>query len=162
MEEEQWDNEFARSIKGEPRQPVPPINRDHVPAEISDRAGVHLEEDQADSRLGQQDEGIDPPEAREVSMPPDRLVAQVRSDTLKRMNVERGLGKKYGPTPGWPVPRLAVITKPVTRTHAGDRMRAELRRMKKEESILPKNKHPKFWRMGEEDVTMRQDVSRHK
>ena len=44
---------------------------------ISDRAGVHLEEDQADARLGQQDEGSDPPEAREVSMPPDRLVTQV-------------------------------------------------------------------------------------
>ena len=39
VEEEQWDNEFARSIKGEPRQPVPGINTDHVPAAISDRAG---------------------------------------------------------------------------------------------------------------------------
>ena len=71
VEEEQWDPEFAKSIKGEPRQPVPGINSDHVPAAISDRAGMRLEEDQADARLGQQDEGIDPPEAREVSMPPD-------------------------------------------------------------------------------------------
>ena len=102
VEEEQWDNEFARSIKAEPRQPVPGINSDHVPAVISDRAGMHLEEDQADARLGQQDDGIDPPEAREVSMPPDRLSTQVRSDTLKRMYVTRGLGKKYGPTPGCP------------------------------------------------------------
>ena len=31
--------------------------------QFSDRAGVHLEEDQADARLKQQDEGIDPPEA---------------------------------------------------------------------------------------------------
>ena len=61
--------------------------------QLSDRAGVHLEEDQADARLGQQDEGIDPPEAREVPMPPDRLVSQVRSDALKRMYVTRGLGK---------------------------------------------------------------------
>ena len=91
VEEEQWDPEFAKSIKGEPRQPVPGINSDHVPAAISDRAGMRLEEDQADARLGQQDEGIDPPEAREVSMPPDRLVTQVRSDTLKRMYVTRGL-----------------------------------------------------------------------
>ena len=37
VEEEQWDNEFARSIKGEPRQPVPGINSDHVPAAISDQ-----------------------------------------------------------------------------------------------------------------------------
>ena len=66
VEEELWDNEFARSIKGEPRQPVPGINSDHVLAAISDRAGVHLEEDQADARPEQQDEGIDPPEAREV------------------------------------------------------------------------------------------------
>ena len=43
-----------------------------------------LEEDQADARLGHQDEGIDPSEAREVSIPPDRLVTQVRSDTLKK------------------------------------------------------------------------------
>ena len=93
----------ARSIKREPRQLVPGINSDTFLAAISDRAGVHLEEDQADARLGQQDEGIDPPEAREVSMPPDRLVTQVRSDTLKRVYVTRGLGKKYGPTPGCPV-----------------------------------------------------------
>ena len=39
VEEEQWDNEFARSIKGEPRQLVPGINTDDVPAAISDRAG---------------------------------------------------------------------------------------------------------------------------
>ena len=102
VEEEQWDLEFAKSIKGEPRQPVPGINSDHVPAAISDRAGVHLEEDQADARLAQQDEFIDSWEAGEVSMPPDRLVTQVRSDTLKRMYVTRGLGKKYGPTPGCP------------------------------------------------------------
>ena len=82
VEEEQWDPEFAKSIKGEPRQLVPGINSDHVPAAISDRAGVHLEEDQTDTRLAQQDEFIDPTEAREVSMPPDRLVTQVRSDTL--------------------------------------------------------------------------------
>ena len=102
VEEVQWDNEFARSIKGEPRQPVPGINSDHVPAAISDRAGVHLEKDQADARLGQLDEGIDPPEAREVSIPPDRVATQVRSDTLKRMYVTVGLGRKYGPTPGCP------------------------------------------------------------
>ena len=56
VEEEQWDPEFAKSIKGEPRQPVPGINSDHVPAEISDRAGVRLEEEQRDARLAQQDE----------------------------------------------------------------------------------------------------------
>ena len=102
VEEEQWDNEFAGSIKGEPRQLVPGINIDHVPAAISDRAGVHLEEDQADARLGQLDEGMDPPEAREFSIPPDRLATQVRSDTLKRMYVTRGLGRTYGPTRGCP------------------------------------------------------------
>ena len=90
VEEEQWDTEIARSIKGEPRQLVPGVNSDHVPAAISDRAGVTLEEHQADTRL------------EAVSMPPDRLVTQVRSDTLKRMYVTRGLGKKYGPTPGCP------------------------------------------------------------
>ena len=42
VEEEQWDNDFARSIKGEPRQPVPGINSDDVLAAISDRAGVPL------------------------------------------------------------------------------------------------------------------------
>ena len=56
VEEEQWDNEFAKSIKGEPRQPVPGINSDHVPVAITDRAGVHLEEDQAvrHERFGQE------------------------------------------------------------------------------------------------------------
>ena len=74
VEEEQWDNEFAKSSKGEPRQPVPGINSDQVPAATLDSAGVRLEEGQADARLGQQDEGMDTPEAREVSIPPDRLV----------------------------------------------------------------------------------------
>ena len=61
---------------------------------------MHLEEDQADARLGQLGEGIDSPEARKFSIPPDRLATQVRSDTLRRMYVSRGLGRKYGPTPG--------------------------------------------------------------
>ena len=147
VEEKQWDNEFARSIKGEPRQPGPRINSDHVPAAIScDRAGVHLEEDQADVRSGQQDEGIDPPEAREVLIPPDRLATQVRSDTLKRMYVTRSLGKKCGPTPGCPGCALAVITKPVTRTHAGTGCAQNWRRVKKEECISPENKH--LWMQG--------------
>ena len=131
------------------------INSDHVPVAISDRAGMRLEEDQADARLGQQDEGIDPPEAREVSIPPDRLVTQVRSDTLKRMYVTRGLGKKYGPTPGCPdVPRMAVITKPVTRTHAGTGCAQNWRRVKREESILPKNKH--VWMQGNKSNPLHQ------
>ena len=46
VEEEQWENEIAKSTKWEPRQLVPGINSDHVPAAISDRAGVPLEEDQ--------------------------------------------------------------------------------------------------------------------
>ena len=53
VEEKQWDNEFARSVKGEPRQLVLGINK----------AGVHLEENQTDACLGQQ-------EARQDSMPP--------------------------------------------------------------------------------------------
>ena len=93
VEEEQWYNEFDKSIKGEPRQPVPGINSDHVPAANSDKAGVHLDEDQADVRLGQQDEGIDRPEAREVSMPSDRFVTQVRSDTLKKLYVHERFGQ---------------------------------------------------------------------
>ena len=142
VEEEQWDNEFAMSTKGKPRQLVPGINSDHVPGAISDRAGVHLEEDQADARLGQLDEGIDPPKAREVSIPPDRLVTQIRSDTLKRKYVTRGLGNMSRPTLGvQDVPRLAVITKPVTRTHAGTGCVQNWRRVKKEKSILPENKH---------------------
>ena len=183
VEEEQWDSEFARSIKGEPRQLVP----GNVLAAISDRAGVPMEEDQADARLEQEDQGIGPPEAREVSMPPDRLVTQVRSDTLKRMYVTRGLGRsavqhlvvQY-------VPQLAVITRPGTRTHAGTGCVQNWRRVKRAESILPENKArvdarkheqsssssnkravseewdrtpEESWRMGKEDVTMKQDIT---
>ena len=88
---------------------------------------MHLGEDQADARLGQQDEGIDPPEAREVSMPPDRRVTQVRSDPLKRMYVTRDLGKKHGPTPG--CPGCATIGSHHQASHSDtcrNRMRAEL------------------------------------
>ena len=77
--------------------------------------------------LGQQDEGIDPPEAREVSVPPERLVTQVRSDTLKRMYITRGLGQEYGPTPG--CPGCATIGSHHQASHSGtcrDRKRAEL------------------------------------
>ena len=187
VEEEQWDHEFAKTIKGEPRQPVPGINSDHVLAAISDRAGALLEEDLADARLGQQDQGIDPPEAREVSMPPDRLDTQVRSDTLKRMYVTRGLGKKYGPTPG--CPRCATIGSHHQASHSDtcrDRMRAELekseegreylareqarldaRKLEQPSSSSPKrdvseewDRPPeKCWRMGEEDVAMKQDIT---
>ena len=185
VEEEQWDTEFARTIKGEARQPVPGINSDHVPAAISVTAGVPLEVDQADARLGQQDEGIDPPEAREVLTPPDRLANQVRSDTLKRMYVTRGLGKKYGPTPG--CPGCATIGSHHQASHSEtcrDRMRTELGKSEEGRQYLAKpqarvdarkqeqssshkravseewDRPPeKFWRMGEEDVTMRQDIT---
>ena len=88
---------------------------------------MHLEKDQADVRLGQHDQGIDPLEAREVSMPPDRLVTQVRSHTLKRMYVTRGLGKKNGSTPG--CRGCATIGSHHQAGHSDtcrDRMRAEL------------------------------------
>ena len=186
-EEEQWNPEIAKSIKGEPRQLVPGINSDHVPAAISDRTGVGLEEDQPDARLAQQDEFIDPPEAREVSMPPDRLVTQVRSDTLKRMYVTRGLGKKYGPAPG--CPGCATVGSHHQASHSDtcrDRMRAELEKSEEGREYLArelarvdarKQEQPssssqkravseewdrppeKFWRMGEEDVTMKQDIT---
>ena len=45
-EEEQWDTEFAKFVKGESRQVVPGINSGHVPAAISDRTGVCQEKDQ--------------------------------------------------------------------------------------------------------------------
>ena len=143
VEEEQWDNEYAKSIKGEPRQPVPGINSDHVSAAISVKAGAHLEEDQADARLVQQDEGVDPPEAREVSMPPDRLGNQVRSDTLKRMSVTRGLGKKYGPTPG--CPGCATIGSHHQASHSDtcrDRMRTELEKSEEGRQYLAREQAP--------------------
>ena len=101
------------------------VNSDHVPAAFCDRAGVRLEEDQAEIRLGQQDGVTDPPKTREVSMLPDRFVTQVRSDTLKRMYVTRSLGKKYGPTPG--CPGCATIGSHRRASHSDtrrDRMRA--------------------------------------
>ena len=148
---------------------------------------MRLEEDQADARLGQQDEGSDPPEAREVSMPPDRLVTQILSDTLKRMYVTRGLGKKYGPTFG--CPGCATIVSHHHASHSDtcrDRMRAELEKSEEGREYLArdharvdarKQEQPsssshkravseewdrppeKFWRMGEQDVTMRQDFT---
>ena len=146
-----------------------------------------MEEDQPDARLAQKDEFIDPPEAREVSMPPDRLVTQVRSDTLKRMYVTRGLGKKYGPTPG--CPGCATVGSHHQASHSDtcrDRTRAELEKTEEGREYLAreqarvearKQEQPssssqkramleewdrppqKFWRMGEEDVTMKQDTT---
>ena len=119
-------------------------------------------------------------------MPPDGLGTQIRSDTLKRLYVTRGLGKKYGPTPG--CPGCATIGSHHQASHSDtcrDRMRAELEKSeegteystreqarvdarKQEQSFSSSHKRAvseewdrppeKFWRMGEEDVTMRQDV----
>ena len=150
-------------------------------------AGVHLEEDQADARSGQPKEGVDPPETREILIPPDRFANQVRSDTLRRMYVPRGLGKKYGPTLG--CLGCATIGSHHQASHSDtcrDRMRAELEKSeegreylareearvdarKQEQSSSSGHKRAvseewdrppeKFWRMGEEDVTMSQDVT---
>ena len=181
VEEEQWDNEFARSIEGEPRQLVLGNNSDHVLAAVS-KAGVPLEEGQADARLGQQDEGIDPPEARELLTPPNRLANQVRSDTLKRMYVTRGLGKKYGPTPGCPGCATIGSHHQASQSDTWTGCAQNWRRVKKEECLAReqarvdarKQEQPsssshkravseewdtrKFLRMGEEDV-VRQDVT---
>ena len=188
VEEEQLDNEFARLIEGEPRQPVPGINSDHVPAAISDRAGIHLEEDQAKARLGQRDESTDPQEAREVSPPPDRLVTKIHPDTLKRMYVTRRLDRKYGPRPG--CPGCATIGSQHQASHSdtcGDRMRAELEKSEEGREHLAreqarvdakrqtqasasshKRAMSKEWdrlpgkalrSVDEEDVTMRHDIT---
>ena len=161
-----------------PRRVEEGVNSDNVPAE----------EEQADARSGQQDEGIDPPEAREVLIPPDRLANQVRSDTLKRMCVTRGLGKKYGPTPG--CPGCATVGSHQQASHSDtcrDRMRAELKKSEEgreylagEQARVDATKHAQSsssshkravseeWdrppekvlrRMGEEDVTKRQDIT---
>ena len=120
-------------------------------------------------------------------MPPDRLVTQVRSETLKRMYVTRGLGKKYGPTPG--CPGCATVGSHHQASHSDacrDRMRAELEQSEEGREYLAreqarvdarKQEQPsssshkravseewdrppeKFWRMGEEDVTMKQDIT---
>ena len=119
-------------------------------------------------------------------MPPDRLVTQVRSDTLKRMYVTRGFGKKYGPTPG--CPGCATIGSHHQASHSDtcrDKMRAELEKSEEGREYLGreqarvdarKQEPPssssqkravseewdpppeKFWGMGEEDVTMKQDI----
>ena len=72
---------------------------------------MFLEEDQADDRLGQQDE------AREVSMP-YRLVTQVRSDSLKRIHHQAS----HSDT-------------------CRDRLRAELEKSEEGREILPENRH---------------------
>ena len=60
-------------------------------------------------------------------MPTYKLATHVPSDTLKRMNVTRSFGKKYGPTPG--CPGCATIGSHHQASHSDtcrDRMRAEL------------------------------------
>ena len=75
------------------------------------------------------------------------------------------------------VQRLAVITKPITQTHAGTVCAQNWRRVKREQARVDARKQEqssshkrgvseewdrppeKFWRMGGEDVTMRQDIT---
>ena len=120
-------------------------------------------------------------------MPPGRLVKQVRSDTLKRMYVTRGLGKKYGPAPG--CAGCATIGSHHQASHSDtcrDRMRAELEKSEEGREYLArerarvdarKQEEPssssqkravsekwdrppeKFWLINEEGVTERQDVT---
>ena len=70
-------------------------------------------------------------------MPPDRRVTQVRSDTLKRMYITRGLGKKYGATPG--SPGCATVGSHYQASHSDtcrDRMRAELEKSEESREYL--------------------------
>ena len=100
-----------------------------------------MEEDQANARLAQQDEFIDPPDAREVLIPPDRLATHEHSDTSKKCTTR----EVWARSTVLDVPQLAVITKPVTRTHAGTGCAQNWRRVK-EEKILPENRH--VWTQG--------------
>ena len=109
------------------------------------------------------------------------------SDTLKRMYFTRGLGRKYGPPPG--CPGCATIGSHHQASHSDtcrDRMRAELKKSEEgreslareqarvdarkqeppsssshERAVSEERDRPpeKFWRMGEEDVTMCQDIT---
>ena len=70
-------------------------------------------------------------------MPSDRFVTQVRSDTLKKLYVTRGLGNKYGPTPG--CPGCATVGRHHQASHSDtckDRMRAELERREERREYL--------------------------
>ena len=52
------------------------------------------------------------------------------------------------------MPRFAIITKPVTRTHAGTGCAQKWRRVKKAESILPEDKH--VWMQGNKSNLLHQ------
>ena len=182
VEEEQSDTEFARCINRESRQPVPGINSDHVPAAISDRAGVPVEEHQADARLGHQDEDIDPPEST-VNFDATRQTCHPSTFRYVEENVRP---EKFGQEV---LPGCATIGSHHHASHSDtcrDRMRAELEKSeegreyvareqarvdarKQEQSSSSSQKRAvseewdrpleKVWRMDEEDVTMRQDVT---
>ena len=66
-----------------------------------------------------------------------RLGQEVRSNTWMSRMLDR---------------TLAVTTTPVTRTHAGTGCAQNWRRVKKEESILPENKH--VWMQGKTGATL--------
>ena len=125
-----------------------------------------------------------------ISIPPDRLVDQVRSGTLKRMCIAKGLGKKYGLTSG--CPGCATSGSHHQASHSDtcrDRMRAELEKSEDGREYLAreparvdarKQKPPsssshkrfcvtgrqsppeKLWRMGEEDCDNESGYHRHK
>ena len=89
------------------------------------------------------------------------------------MYVTRGLGKKNGPTPG--CPGCATIDSHYQASHSDTcrdilaREQARVDARKQEQSSSSSHKRAvseewdrppeKFWRMGEEDVTMKQDIT---
>ena len=101
-------------------------------------------------------------------MPPDRLVTQVRSDTLKKMYVTRGLGKKYGPTPG--CPGCAAIGSQSSPSQSlgrmQNRMRAELEKSEEGREYLAREqaedlpRTPKVNRPGNEPQMNKQKIWR--
>ena len=145
---------------------------------------MHLEEDQADARPEQQDEGIDPPEAREVLIPPE----DPSTFRYVEENVRHERFGKEVRSNTW-LSRMCTVGSHHQRSHSDtcrDRMGAELERSEEGREYLAreqarvvtrKQEQPsssshkravsdewdrppeKFWRMGEEDVTMRQDLT---
>ena len=115
-EGKQWDKDFAASVKGIPRQPVPGFDSDHVPATLGRRRDL-------EEGLVPQEAEIDP---EEVVVVEETTVAP--EEPMREMYVSKKLIDKHGYTEGCPgCKNLREGKRSVTHSNkCRDRIRAEM------------------------------------
>ena len=89
--EDRWSASAIKDMSGEPTQPVPGVNGDHIP--------IHIRDDGKAAEKGDED-GDDEEEIKEV--PGEVNIPRVAEDKVRKMRVRKQDVEKYGGIQGCP------------------------------------------------------------